>query len=219
MRTRGNYLEGEENKLGPTSSRSDVKAVLFVPRTRGGELAARLRKEEEKLAQLTGYKVKIVERTGVQVKRILCKTNPWAGESCQRQGCLICTEEGGGKGDCRRRSILYKTTCTTCKEDGAEKDAFYIGESGRSAFERGTEHIRDYEALELDSHMLKHKILAHGDQEKEIAFKMKILKKHNTAFRRQVHEAVVVELNESNNILNSKGGFNRCKLPRLTIKM
>ena len=67
--------------------------------------------------------------------------------------------------------------------------------------------------------MLKHKILAHGDQNEKITFKMKILKKHNTAFSRQVHEAVVVEMNENNNILNSKGGFNRCKLPRLVIKM
>ena len=48
---------------------------------------------------------------------------------------------------------------------------------------------------------------------------MKILKVHTSAFMRQVHEAVAIEINEKQGLLNSKGGFNRCKLPRLSIKM
>ena len=32
----------------------------------------------------------------------------------------------------------------------------YIGETARSAYERGLEHLRDYEERKLDSHILNH---------------------------------------------------------------
>ena len=201
---------------GKKSTTTQVKAVLFVPRTKGGELAKRLRTEEENLEGITGYRLKIVERSGKQVRREFCKSNPWAGTPCQRTGCLVCEQEGG-EGDCRKRGILYKTTCLQCK--GTDKEASYIGESARSGYERGLDHQRDYESMELDSHMMKHQILSHGELQEKLTFKMKILKVHTSAFMRQVHEAVAIEMNEKNNILNSKGGFNRCKLPRLSIKM
>ena len=38
-----------------------------------------------------------------------------------------------------------------------------------------------------------------------------------TAFSRQIHEAVVIQKNEKNSILNSKGEYNRCTLPRLSV--
>ena len=196
-------------------TQSQVKAVLFVPRTKGGELAKKLRTEEEKLEGMTGYRLKIVERSGKQVRREFCKSNPWAGSHCQRSNCLVCQQEGGG--DCKKRGILYKTTCNQCK--GTDKEASYIGESARSGYERGLNHQNDYDGMEFDSHMLKHQILSHGELQEKLTFSMKILKVHTSAFMRQVHEAVAIEMNEKNNILNSKGGFNRCKLPRLAIKM
>ena len=199
---------------GKKSTTTQVKAVLFVPRTKGGELAKRLRTEEENLEGITGYRLKIVERSGKQVRREFCKSNPWAGTPCQRTGCLVCEQEGG-EGGCRKRGILYKTTCLQCK--GTDKEASYIGESARSGYERGLDHQRDYESMELDSHMMKHQILSHGELQEKLTFQMKILRVHTSAFMRQVHEAVAIEMNEKNNILNSKGGFNRCKLPRLSI--
>ena len=47
---------------------------------------------------------------------------------------------------------------------------------------------------------------------------MKIVRSHMSAFSRQVHEAVLIEMNGSG-ILNSKGEFNRCQLPRLSVQM
>ena len=149
------------------------------------------------------------------MRREFCRSNPWAGDPCQRNDCLVCAQEGGG--DCRKRNILYKTTCVQCK--GTDKEASYIGESARSGYERGRDHQEDYEKMEFDSHMLMHQILSHGELQEKLTFSMKILKVHTSAFMRQVHEAVAIEMNEKNNILNSKGGYNRCKLPRLAIKM
>ena len=43
-------------------------AVLFVEKTPGGELAKRLRSEENEIVRMTGDRIKIVERSGNMVK-------------------------------------------------------------------------------------------------------------------------------------------------------
>ena len=48
---------------------------------------------------------------------------------------------------------------------------------------------------------------------------MKVLAKHKSAFERQVTEAVLIEMGDDGRLLNSKGGFNRCVLPRLQVAM
>ena len=48
---------------------------------------------------------------------------------------------------------------------------------------------------------------------------MKILRSHTSAFSHQVHEAVIIQRNENNNILNSKGEYSRCRLPRLKVML
>ena len=49
---------------------------------------------------------------------------------------------------------------------------------------------------------------------------MRVIKKHKSAFERQVQESILIELNQvDGNILNSKSGFNRCLIPRMTIMM
>ena len=66
--------------------------------------------------------------------------------------------------------------------------------------------------------MWKHKVMRHPDE--EVTFTMKVIKKHKSAFERQVQESVLIELNQvDGNILNSKSGFNRCLIPRLTVMM
>ena len=61
-----------------------------------------MRNVEEGMETLTGTRLKIVEKAGIQQKRILVKTNPWAGTDCQRDACLICQtreETGWGRGN------------------------------------------------------------------------------------------------------------------------
>ena len=76
-----------------------------------------LREEEKKLSGITKYRVKIQEVNGTQIRRILCRKNPFQGIPCQRPTCMVCKE--GGKGDCRRRSITYQTTCDICRARNA----------------------------------------------------------------------------------------------------
>ena len=95
----------------------------------------------------------------------------------------------------------------------------YYGESSRSAYERGKEHFSDYDKVSTSSHMLKHHIMVHKDVEGKLPFSLKILRCHQTAFSRQVHEAVVIQRNKAYSIMNSKGEYSRCRLPRLKVML
>ena len=191
-----------------------VKTVLFVPQTPGGELANRLREAEKQLAELTGEKVKIVEKGGRTLKNTLHKSNPWTGGFCGRKDCLPCMT-GDEKGDCMKRNIVYETNCIRCKENG--KESIYVGESARTSYERGKEHQDDYQKEKADSHMEKHAQTEHPGEGKP-PFAMKIVKTHFSAFSRQIHEAVRIR-SRAAVALNSKGQYNRCQLPRLTVEM
>ena len=147
-----------------------VTTVLFVAQTPGGVLASRLREAEAKLAQVTGWKVKVVEKGGTTLKQLLHKSNPWAGGYCGRENCLPC-KSGDAESDCFKRNILYESSCTQCKELGVER--VYVGESARSSWERAAEHVSDYAKGETDSHMHKHACTDHNGQEKQnFAFKV-----------------------------------------------
>ena len=70
--------------------------------------------------------------------------------------------------------------------------------------------------------MLKHWSQYHDVTLKKPCFSMKIMRAHTSALYRQVHEAVLIDRTDrtgNNCILNSKTEYNRCSLPRLTVKV
>ena len=199
------------------------------------------------MKDMTGYKLKIVEKVGMKLVDILHKSDPWAGEECRRQGCLLCeTKQKEGKKnaqDCHKRNCVYMTYCITCnkrqdekiekeyKEMGPkkvderkrmEKRFIYVGETNRSAYERGKEHQSDITACKTSSHMLRHLLGEHEDEEKDwasIEFGMKIIKTTRTAFERQILESVTIQKERRHHLMISKSEYNRCALPRLTARL
>ena len=79
--------------------------VLFVPQTRRGELAKRLQHVENDIAKVTGSRVRVVERGGTMVKKILHKSIPWDGGNCVRRRCLPCFNNDG-KGRLQKKVII-----------------------------------------------------------------------------------------------------------------
>ena len=178
-----NTKQGDKQKVG------EIKTVMFVPYTPGSELARRMREAETNLQEITGYRVKIVERTGTKLEDLLHKADPWQGTPCEREMCMLCmTKQWSGKHmsqDCHRRSLVYETWCETCLERDTEKakqDADgdrkklemltkkiskhkYIGETNRSFFERGWEHLNDFKNLSIKIHLLKHAVEMHDTEE------------------------------------------------------
>ena len=78
------------------------------------------REAEAKLQDMTGYRLKIVERAGLKLEDILHKADPWQGQDCKHEKCLLClTKSRTDKNttqDCSRRSLVYETWCMTCHE-------------------------------------------------------------------------------------------------------
>ena len=220
-----------------------IISVMFVPQTEGGELARRLRETEIEMEKQSGFRIKIVERTGLKIVDLLHKADPWQGADCQRESCLLCRTkmktEKNTQQECTRRNIVYENWCMTCEneekekidnmelEDTEKKERMkniklykYIGETARSSFERSLEHQRDFIEMKLDSHKLKHYLEKHKEKEmEEIEFGTRILKECRTAFERQISESVEIQKNKDHYILNSKSEYNRCALPRLTAKL
>ena len=150
-----------------------VLTVLFIEQTPGGELARRLQKVEERMAAITGYRVRIAETSGSQLRRLLPNTNPWVGADCGRGQCYTCPQCSDVLEDCKRRNILYESYCMLCNPDLEDKKVMkkkkmseirgvYVGESGRSIYERAGEHWADKQKLSQDSHMIKNLADSHG---------------------------------------------------------
>ena len=91
---------------------------MFVPYTKGGELAKRLREAEEELMKQTGVKITVVETTGRKIVDLLHKADPWQGKDCGRPQCILCetkqkTEKHQNQ-DYTKRCIIYETRCLFC---------------------------------------------------------------------------------------------------------
>ena len=94
----------------------------------------------------------------------------------------------------------------------------YIGESNRSGYERGREHIEQFRNMRDQSHLLKHYLQWHKDMDiEEMEVGMKVRSTFKSAIERQISEAVAISRAESEGtiLMNSKAEYNRCKLPRL----
>ena len=166
-------------------------------------------------------------------KCLPCKTKKETGKY-QTQSCV-------------KRNAVYETWCVTCAgkemtgmdededDDGSMSEgvsdvegergkgsavAKYIGETARSTFERGFEHLSDLLNLSHKSHMLRDYVEAHmGEDFSSMKFHMRTLRFTRTAFERQILESVLIQENRGQTLLNSKSEFNRCSIPRITLKM
>ena len=92
---------------------------MFCPTPDGG-LARVLREIIKKQKMDGGLEIKIVERSGIKIEKLL----PGLKEEkdCGRKDCFLHTT--GGKKSCNRESVVYKGTCLTCKDNG--KNSVYI---------------------------------------------------------------------------------------------
>ena len=68
------YLE--EDGIGVMMMNQRTVTVMFVDQTVGGMLAKRLQKAEDAIAEMVGYRVRMVETSGTQLCRLLPNTNP-----------------------------------------------------------------------------------------------------------------------------------------------
>ena len=61
------------------------------------------------------------------------RSDPFKSRKCERGDCPVCREDG--KGPCDRQSVTYNIKCAECND-------IYIGETSRSSYTRGKEHMK-----------------------------------------------------------------------------
>ena len=190
--------------------RGGNKSVMFIPYTPNSELK-NLYNQEIKRAELP---IKIVEKAGVSLKRILQKSDPFKSKNCGRFDCLPCTSQGSGS--CRSIGVNYDIYCCECEDKDDEK--IYHGQTSRTGYIRGAEHLDDLEKKRINSVMWKHIKEKHQGRHRDIRFRMDIVGVyHNDAMKRQIAEAVRIQTTPQNHLMNDKTEFNYFTLPRASV--
>ena len=129
---------------------------------------------------------------------------------------MICRSGKGGH--CRTESVVYEVKCGQCESEGRGRRV-YIGETGKSGYERMVQHWRSWRAKESDSFLWKHDANVHGGNMDESQLIAKIISKPKKALQRQIEEAVRILEEEPQALLNSKSGYGVNKIPRISVIM
>ena len=109
--------------------------VMFCPPTPKSELANKFRDIVEKERKNGGISIKVVEKAGRKIRELLPGLK--GKKNCGREDCIIHTS--GGNGNCNKEGVVYKAQCMSCEADG--KSSIYIGESSKSVYVRGRQHL------------------------------------------------------------------------------
>ena len=182
-------------------------SVLFVPSTPEGKLKSAYQWEITK----SGYRIKVVERTGTTLKSALQVSNPFRPPQCGREDCFVCSS--GGTGNCNTEGITYEINC----EGECDEKNEYRGESGGNSYTRGREHLANLRARHAtNSPLWRHCSDFHDGEMQE--FKMKVTGTfRNDAMLRQITEAVQIDNVEPNKLMNTRTEWNITHVPRATI--
>ena len=87
--------------------------MLQVPRTKTSRLLRELAKVEPRLAKLTGYHSKLVEREGLPLSKLLCVD--LSSPTCHRDDCVPCKNPNmKGSSLCTTKNIVYESVCSLC---------------------------------------------------------------------------------------------------------
>ena len=200
-------------KIGKRTKKRTIDSVMFVPLTPGGALRKQLTQLEERMD--FERQIKYVETIGQTQKDVLVRKDPWDGH-CNR---IDCFPGQSTVGKCTKQGVTYRIACKTCKNESVKSE--YIGETSRTGYDRGQEHLKMLENRNPESPLVKHQVETHPDQEPE--FEMRILNTHKTPLSRQVEEGMLISNFEGGNLLNCRGEWGQNlpqskKLPILTWK-
>ena len=129
----------KKSKLQPSS-------VMFLPSTKGGMLLKKMRENEDRLVDMTGFKISYSEAGGVKLGRMF-STNLARDQPCGRglDKCIQCNT-GNQSQNCKARCVLYESCCLLCNPVTATTH-----EEGKSIHEEGGEVVANPPEREVGS--------------------------------------------------------------------
>ena len=125
-----------------------IESVQFIPLTENSELKKRL--NEMDLSAKFSSRFRYVEVAGTSLINSLGTPNPW-DTPCHRDKCFPCQAEVG---KCMAQGANYTITCMICKDNGVQVK--YFGETARTPYDRGHEHLSELGAKNSDSPLSEH---------------------------------------------------------------
>ena len=192
--SKGKWYSGDDDKY---------ESVMFVQTTKDSEL----KKVVQKLARKNNVKVRVVEKAGLTMKKVLQRSDPYEKRRCERDDCVVC--EYGRPGQCRNRGCGYQLLC---KADGKK----YRGQTGRSLYERIGEEVRDWRNEVDENPLWRHSQLFHQGGDFDIEVKVTD-KSFGMPSRRMITESVMIEQLGENETMNSKQEWTYVKLNKVRI--
>ena len=158
-----------------------------------------LAKAEPRVAKVTGYQVKFVEKPG----KSLCNMFPKeiSQPRCYRESCAVCINSTSKHPTrCQQKGVVYFGICKICDAKFRAKEStgkvrhegLYVGETSRTLSERAHEHRLALDRLDDSSFIVKHWSTKHSDMLNPPEFEFKVVQKHQDALGRLVHEAIKI---------------------------
>ena len=183
--------------------------MIFVPCTPNEEL----KKKYEKEILETGFNIKVMERSGIKIKDVLHKKNPFKKTQCDRDDCFVCLYGGKGKGLCDKENITYKISCT---ENCGKRD-IYQGETSYSSYTRGKEHLEKLQNRDPKSALFNHCQVEHDGN--PVQFRMDITGSfHRDSTLRQITEGVEIQRTQQQRLMNTRSEWNSSLVPQCVVK-
>ena len=155
--------------------------------------------------------IRVQEKGGRSMKNIFQKSDPQK-KGCERENCLVCVNGKGEGGHCKKMDIGYTVNCDTCTGVSVQ----YTGETSKSGYQRGLEHLNRYHSKQEDSPLWKHAVHYHGGS-LDVSYSMNVVKAFREPMTRQINEAVRMNRCEADICLNSKSEWHSPVIVRLTV--
>ena len=166
-----------------------------------------MQRRYQKEIKRQGFKIKVVEKAGVAIKKLLQRSDPFNSRKCERRDFPVC--RGDGKGQCDRQSVTYDIKYAECND-------IYIGETSRSAYTRGKEHMKSLAKKEERSALWKHCNMKHNSKMQK--FEMNVTGSYsNDAMLRQISERGRIDQIPECSLMNSKNEWNFFRVPRAVV--
>ena len=135
-------------------------SVMHVPSSKNSRLLKMLSKAEPRVAKITGYQVKFVEKPG----RNLCNMfqKEISHTKCYREDCKVCFNSNPTiPSICQLKGVVYLGICRLCDHKHKNNDqkrhkGIYVGETSRTLSQRAKEHFSALKRLDDSSFMFKH---------------------------------------------------------------
>ena len=203
VREEGDRVRKKVKKRAWFSADGKYESIMFVQATPGSVLKTKV----QKIARKNKLKIKVVEKAGSTVKRVLQRSDPYGKRKCGRMDCPVC--EYGRPGECRTRGCVYQWKC---KEDGK----IYRGQTGRSVYERTKEEIRDWRNEEECSPLWRHSLLYHEGEGFGIEVQLKS-RDYGKPSRRLITEAILIDNLSDAQTMNSKRVWSYTNLNKVRV--